>query len=307
MEFSSFGVSVIARDSIAALQAGTGISGTALLTIVAVSLLYPIADVVNLAKARGAREGHSLPAGPAICDHSQNLQFACPGGHAAVAADVRLWRRCGRCDRNTGRSRSVTDIHSSADLRRKVSLPALPYLSWLVGILTMALSAASSMLSASLWVLRYDLLPALWPMLSPEQTRPAEEAIARRRTILVGCGFCVGAILLVVVADALFGMSFTPSTFFAVLFACFCAQLSFISLMLASLGLTGRYMGAVSAPWALLIIGVAAASGIAAVIVYSGNWSRAMAVGRGSCLSGIRTCALRRRSALPRGSRRRMR
>jgi hypothetical protein len=39
----------------------------------------------------------------------------------------------------------------------------------------------------------------------------------------------------------------------------------------------------------------------------SGDWSRAMAVGRGSCLCGIRTCALRPRSALLRAVRRRMR
>jgi hypothetical protein len=124
------------------------------------------------------------------------------------------------------------------------------------------------MLSASLWVLRYDLLPVLWPMLSPEPITPTDEVIARRRTILVGCGLCVGAILLVVVAEALFGMGFTPDTFFAVLCVCFCAQLSFISLVLTSLGLTGRCMGAVSARWALLIISVATASGVAAVTVY---------------------------------------
>jgi hypothetical protein len=130
----------------------------------------------------------------------------------------------------------------------------------------MALSATSSMLSATLWVLRYDLLPALWPMLSPDQI--SDESIARRRAILIGCGFCAGAILLVVVADTLFGMRFTSRTFLAVLCACFCAQLSFIPLMLEPLALTGRCMGAVSAPWALLIVGGGAASGIAAVIVY---------------------------------------
>src|SRR5436190_12797274 len=47
MQFSSVGVSVIARDTIAALQARTEISGTALLTIVVVPLLYPIADVAT--------------------------------------------------------------------------------------------------------------------------------------------------------------------------------------------------------------------------------------------------------------------
>jgi hypothetical protein len=121
------------------------------------------------------------------------------------------------------------------------------------------------MLSASLWVLRCDLLPALGPMLSPEQTEPAGEAIARRRTILVACGLCVGAILLVVVADTFFGMSFSRSTFLAVLFACWCAQLSFVSLLLVP---TAGGVGAVTPPWALVIIGVAVATGITAVIVY---------------------------------------
>jgi hypothetical protein len=47
MEFSAFGVPVMARDSIAALQTGTGITRTALLPIVVVALLYPIVDVAT--------------------------------------------------------------------------------------------------------------------------------------------------------------------------------------------------------------------------------------------------------------------
>jgi hypothetical protein len=294
MEFS-VGVVGMARDSIAALRAGPGIPGTALLTIVAVSLLYPIVDGSTWQRlAALAKDTASQPdLRSATIARIFNLLapevmllllLMCAFGAVAVVAT------------ETPADRDVLQTFIR-QLTSEESLPASLAISLLVlGILTMALSAASSMLSASLWVLRYDLLPALWPMLSPEQTRPADEAIARRRTILVGCGLCIGAIFLVVVADALFGMSFTPSTFFAVLCACFCAQLSFISLVLTSLGLTGRCMGAVSAPWALLIIGVAAASGIAAVIVFSGNWSRAMALGRGSCLSGIRAYALRRRS-----------
>jgi len=112
------------------------------------------------------------------------------------------------------------------------------------------------------------MLPALWPSLGPEQIKPGDEAIATRRTILAGCGLCLAAILLVAVSDILLKMSFTSSTFLAVLSACWCAQLSFVSLILAPIGLGARGMGAVSAPWALLIVGVAAASGIAAVIVY---------------------------------------
>src|SRR5271166_6451151 len=51
-----------------------------------------------------------------------------------------------------------------------------------------------------------------------------------------------------------------------------CAQLSLVPLVLASIRPRGRgsqfCLGAVSAPWALVIVGIAAASGIAAVIVY---------------------------------------
>ena len=116
------------------------------------------------------------------------------------------------------------------------SLPASLAISLLlVGMFAMALSAMSSMFSASLWVLRYDMLPALWPVLAPERIKPGDETIARRRTILVVCGLCVAAILLVAVADTLFGMRFTSSTFLAVLFACWCAQLSFVPLILASI------------------------------------------------------------------------
>jgi len=148
------------------------------------------------------------------------------------------------------------------------SLPASLATSFLLlGIIAMALSAMSSMLSASLWVLRYDVLPALWPALAPDRITPGDEATARRRTILAGCGLCFAAILLTGLADTLLGMSFTSGTFLAALFACWCAQLSFVSLVLGPIVQRG-YMGAVSAPWALVIVGVAAASGIAAVIAY---------------------------------------
>jgi hypothetical protein len=267
MEFSAFGVAGMARDSIAALRAGPGIPGMALLTIVAVSLLYPIVDgstwqrLAALAKDTGSQPDLRS----AVIARILNLLapevmllllLMCAFGAVAVVPT------------ETPADRDVLQTFIR-QLSLEESLPASLAISLLVlGILTMALSAASSMLSASLWVLRYDLLPALLPMLSPEQTRPADEAIARRRTILVGCVLCASAILVVVVADALFGMSFTPSIFLAVLCACFCAQLSFISLVLPSLGRKGRRMGAVSARWALLIVGVAAAIGIAAVIVY---------------------------------------
>jgi hypothetical protein len=148
------------------------------------------------------------------------------------------------------------------------SLPASLGLSFLLlGIFAMALSAMSSMFSASLWVLRYDMLPVLWPALGPERIKSGDEAIARRRTILFGCGFCVAAVLLVHVAGLLFGVVFASTTFLALLFVCCCAQLSFVCLVLGPIA-PGRGIGAVSASWALVIVSVAACSGIATVIVY---------------------------------------
>src|SRR5205085_3561128 len=84
----------------------------------------------------------------------------------------------------------------------------------LIGMFAMALAAMSSMLSALLWVLRYDVLPALWPQ---------EDGAQTRRTILVGACLCVVAILLVYVAAEFLGMTLTSGNFLALLIACCCA------------------------------------------------------------------------------------
>jgi len=266
MEFSFFGVPVIARDSVAALQTGAGIGGTALLTIVIVPLLYPVVDVATwqrlaaLAKnTRSEPELRSLTLARVFNSLAAEvvlllLLMCMLGAVAAVATETPV-------------NRDVLQMFIG-QLALDDSLPASLATSFLLlGIIAMALSAMSSMLSASLWVLRYDVLPALWPALAPDRMTPGDEATARRHTILAGCGLCFAAILLTGLADTLLGMSFTSGTFLAALFACWCAQLSFVSLVLGPIVQRG-YMGAVSAPWALVIVGVAAASGIAAVSAY---------------------------------------
>jgi hypothetical protein len=266
MEFSAFGVPVMARDSIAALHMGTGIAGTALPTIVVVASLYPIVDVATwqrlaaLAKDTGSepylRSANTTRIFKSLAAEVMLLLLLmCMfGAIAAVATET-------PADRNA----LQTFI---GQLLLDESLPANLGVSFLLlGLFAMALSAMSSMFSASLWVLRYDMLPAFWPALGPEQIKSGDEVIARRRAILFGCGFCLAAVLLVHVAGLLFGMVFTSTTFLALLFACCCAQLSFVSLVLAPIA-PGRSIGAVSASWALVIVGVAAGSGIAAVIVY---------------------------------------
>ncbi len=119
MEFSAFGVAGMARDSIAALQAGTGMSGTALADRRPRAVALSHCRCCNLAKVCGAWEGHRLRFGPAVCHRSQNLQFACRRGHAVVAGHVHVRRHCGHCDRNTSGSRRTADVHSPAGLGRK--------------------------------------------------------------------------------------------------------------------------------------------------------------------------------------------
>jgi len=263
MELSFFGITALAHDSIVALQTGTGLGGTALLTIVLVPLLYPIVDVATWQRLAAVAKDTGSEPDLRSATLARIFNWLAPevmlllllmcmfGAIAAVATE-------------TPADRDVLQMFIR-QLALDDSLPASLAMSFLlVGMFAMALSAMSSMFSASLWILRYDMLPALWP----ERIKPGDEAIARRHTILVGCGFCIAAVLLVAVADTLLGMSFTSGTFLAVLIACWCAQLSFVPLVLAPIAPSGRGMGAVSAPWALVIIGVAAASGIAAVIVY---------------------------------------
>ena len=86
MEFSFFGVPVMARDSIVALQTGTGITGTALLTIVFVALLYPIVDVATwqrlaaLAKDTGSEpdlRSANLARNSSICLPQRSCCYCC--------------------------------------------------------------------------------------------------------------------------------------------------------------------------------------------------------------------------------------
>src|SRR5205085_5027395 len=81
----------------------------------------------------------------------------------------------------------------------------------LVAVLAMALSAMSGMLSAMLWVLRYDILPALWPEIVAQSTAGRGESIVTRRTVLMGTALCATGILLVRVTSGFLGLALTST------------------------------------------------------------------------------------------------
>jgi hypothetical protein len=266
MEWFSVGLPGMAREGLAALQTGTRMSAASVLTIAVVPLLTPIVDVAiwqrlaviaketasdpALRSATLARVFRSLAAEMVLL----LLMMCMLGAIAVIAAET-----------PAGRDALQAFIGVMAGEESAPGRLAAGFL--LVFMFSLALPAMSSMLSASLWVLRYDMLPVLWPALPAERIRSEDERIARRRAILMGCGLCLAAFLLVLAVDSLLGMVLTTGTFLAVLLACWCAQIPFFPLLVAPL-VQRSGSGTVSACWALLVVAVAATVGIAAVIAF---------------------------------------
>jgi hypothetical protein len=255
MEVFSVGLSAMARDSFAALRMGTHTSGMMLGSLALLALLYPLVDTRTwqtlaaavkdtqsdreLRSATLERVFHSVAVEVplvwllmAMFGTLAVLLTETPAGGEALAAFI-AWL--------------VAEQGGPADF-------VLAFL--LVGMCAMALSAMSSILSAMLWVLRYDVLPALWP----EQ--------AARRTVLVGAGLCIVGILAVYVAGKFLGLAFTSSGFVTLLIGSCCAQLALAPLLLRAL-LASPGSERISASWALVAIGTAFSTGMAALIAHA--------------------------------------
>ena len=131
----------------------------------------------------------------------------------------------------------------------------------LVAVLAAALAMMSSAFSASLCAIRYDILPAIWPELRSDAASPAQQAVARQRTIIAGAAIYV----LMLVAFALIaGLGSSR-----LLVAFYCAQLAPVPLIVGPVIARARGgYGIVSAKWALAIVGVSAVIGIGAVAMH---------------------------------------
>ncbi|MBV9234707.1 MAG: hypothetical protein JOZ94_02635 [Xanthobacteraceae bacterium] len=131
----------------------------------------------------------------------------------------------------------------------------------LVAVFAMAFAMMSSAFSASLCAIRYDILPAVWPELRSETASPAQQAVARRRTVISGIVFYV----LMLGASALIAGEGGSR----LVVAFYCAQLAPAPLILgpAIARARGGY-GIVDAKWALAIVAVSAAIGIGAVAAH---------------------------------------
>ncbi|HEX7272021.1 MAG TPA: hypothetical protein VF420_07725 [Casimicrobiaceae bacterium] len=263
--FHGDGVSRIARDALTALSTGTKLSAAALLTLCLVTLLQPLVDVANWQRLAAARKDQSGlgPGEASVALRGIYRIYALEGslgwllmglvGAIAVAA----------MELPTGaRDIQGLAVHLGSN---RFSGAGVAFSLLLIFVGAAALSTMSGMFSAALCTIRYDLLPALSPRFVPGQRN---EATAIRQTLVAGIGLCVAFATAFCVAGLFIADGSASNAFLALLLASSCAQLSLAPLVVGPLiWPTGGREGA-SPRWAVVILGAAAASGVAAVTAF---------------------------------------
>jgi hypothetical protein len=270
MELYSDGPAAIVRDSAAALQAATRVPGIGLAALILLPLFYPIVDMTNWQRIAAFEKDRDVS-----LDESSRWSAAFKRFCMVYAAESPLaWLFM--CAFGaivvSAAAPGDTDIMQAfiselISQQNEVATTALSLL--LVSVLAMASSTMSSLFSASLCTVRYDILPILWPEPASGEARTSEEATAMRRTIAAGGGICLVILLASYFVGERLGITFTSSKFLALVVAFSCAQLSFAPLVLGPLiGRTPEGFGAVGPGWAFGILGLGAAMGVGAVTVY---------------------------------------
>ena len=271
MELYAAGLSTMVRDSAAALQTGTRLPGIGLIALGLLPLFYPLVDVTNWQRLAAARKDMTS-SGVEPARHAAMLRGVF-GMYAVESSLVWLFM----CMLGAIAVIAIEPPGSAYVLQavvaqllsedNEVTVVVLTLL--LICVFAVALSTMSALFSASLCTIRYDMLAALWPELAPGQGQVSKEATATRRTLVAGGGLGLALAAAFCVADASLQISFTSSTFLALLFAFCCAQLSFVPLVLGPIvGRRRGGFGTVSPGWALVILSFGAASGLAAVTGY---------------------------------------
>jgi hypothetical protein len=268
MELYSDGLPAIARESAAALQTGTRLSGVGLVALLLLPLFHPVVDMTNwqrIAAFEKASRDFEPSQRPAIFRGILRIYavetplmslFMCMFGVIAVVSMATPG----------GADAIEAFIRELAAEENAMATAALSLL--LVSVFAIALSTMSSLFSASLCTVHYDVLPAWWPEPALAKAQPAQEET--RRTVIGTGGLClVTTIAGFLIAQAYLQVNYTSSEFLALLFAFCCAQLSFVPLVLGPLiARTSGGDGTVSSGWALAILASGAAVGLIAIAVY---------------------------------------
>jgi len=270
MELYVEGLPTIAHDSAAALQAGTHISNMTLISLILLPLFHPIVDIVNWQRVAAFekdrdwsyfREGQWTAAFKSFC--------------ATYAVEVPLMGLLiclfGAVAGLTLVTPDRGDVVQAfiAHLSAQENFVATIVLSFLLfSLFAMAVSTMSSLFSASLCAVRYDIVPMFWSELTSAQARATKEAQAIRWTMIAGVGIGLVVFAAFYLADARFEISFASARFLVLVFGFSSPQLSFVPLVLGPLIAGSGGLGTVSPGWALAIMGGSAAIGIGTTAAY---------------------------------------
>jgi hypothetical protein len=271
MQLYAQGPTALLNDGATALQPGTGWSGMRPIALFLLALSYPLVDIANWQR---------------IAAFAQSVGPSEPGASAALRALVLayavetplIWLFMCMFGAIAVAAAAVPDGTVAALLQQLASQQnwaADGTLSFvLLSVVAMALATMTSVFSASLCAIRYDILPAIWPEFgtkagAADAADAGAEATARRRAIMMGGGLFVATFAVFCFADAFSETNATSLGVLALLFACFCAQLSFVPLVLWPIigGGAGGYR-TVGPAWALATIGIGVAVGFGAAIIY---------------------------------------
>ncbi len=271
MELYSDGPTAIIRDSAAALQAATRVPGIGFAALILLPLFYPIVDLTNWQRIAAFEKDRDVS-----LDESSRWATAFKRFSMLYAAESPLaWLfMCafGAIVAVSTAAPGDTDVMQAfiselISQQNEVATPALSLL--LVGVLAIASSTMSSLLSASLCTFRYDMLPLLCPDRASAEAPASDQATAMRHTIAAGGGMCVVILIASYLVGEGLGITFTSSKFLALVIAFSCAQLAFVPLVLGPLvSRTPEGFGTVGPGWALGILGLGAAMGVGAVTIY---------------------------------------
>jgi hypothetical protein len=254
MEFYGAGISAIASAAAAALEARTNMPAIGLIALALLPLFYPLIDVAHWQRLAAAEKNEEAYQGDtaawlavmrrtfriyAVESPLLWLFVASLGALAAVAIGV---------PGDTNVMQALLAELASGDN----PVVTLAFSLLLVVVFAIALSTMSAAFSAGVCTIRYDILPT-------GRKAGAASNIAARiffLAVVVGLG----------VIDTLLPLSFTSSSFLALVFALATPPLAFVPLILGSIINRRAEIGS---GWAFLILGIGTASMAGGILAYA--------------------------------------
>jgi len=265
-----WGFPTIAHDSTAALKAHTHASVTMFISLILLPFFHPIVDIVNwqrLAAFEKDRDWNYFWDGQWTAAFKS---FCATYGVEVplVRLLICLFGAVAGLTLATPASGGVVQAFI-AQLVAQENFMATTVLSFLLfGLFAMAVATMSSLFSASLCAIRYDIVPMFWSKSTSAQTRPTQEAQALRWTMIAGAGMGLAVLAAFYIADADLKITFASAKFLVLVFGFSSLQLSFVPLVLGPLIVGSDGSGIVSPGWALAIMGVSAAIAIGTTAPY---------------------------------------